>query len=154
MGSKKKNKREKKSVFSHEGFFLQECKNYTYHYLRQLILQHYALPPPQQKGREPPLMRGRLHSVLPVLLLRLCRIPNGMSCIKGYCLPQLQVTTSLCAMLAKDPGAPALPEHYQSIASTVYCWEGWAAARSSCNPVIAQREQQTLAVQMGELLLP
>lgn len=49
-------------------------------------------------------------------------------------LPQLQVTTSLCAMQAKDPGAPALPEHHQSSARTVYCWEGWAAAQQQLQP--------------------
>lgn len=99
-------------------------------------------------------MRRRLQSVLPALLLRPCRIPNGMSCIKGHRLPQLQVTTSLCAMQAKDPGAPAFLSTTRALPALFTAGRDGQRHSSSCNPVLAQRELQALAVQTEEMLLP
>jgi len=89
------------------------------------------------KGREPLMPRRRLQSVLPLLSLRPHSIPDGASGIKGHRLPQLQVATGLCARQGRDPGAPALPRHHWSIASTICCWEGCAAARQRLPPSLS-----------------
>lgn len=104
------------------------------------------------KGREALLLR--LQSVLLLLLLRPCRIPNAATCIKGHHFPQLQVNTGLLARQGGDCGAPALPEHHPSVARLFTAGRDGQLHGSSCNPVLAQRGLQTLAVLGGELLLP
>lgn len=126
--------RRSKAFSPMKDFFLQECENDTDRYLSRLLRSSMPCLYLTGKGREPLLMRRSLQSVLPLLSLGPCRIPNRTSCIKGHRLPQLQVTTGLCARQGKDPGTPALPEHHQSITSTIYCWQGWAAAWQQLQP--------------------